>query len=133
MIIREEGRPVLAMIESNTTGTGRTFAVAARARGLRPVLLTCKPERYPWVAEDDVDVVLTDTTDDAAVADVARASAAEARLAGLVTSSEYFVVVTASATYSGFTCRFGQRSDSTISSGGKHLPTVDRSGPTVPP
>ena len=97
MIIREEGRPVLAMIESNTTGTGRTFAVAARARGLRPVLLTCKPERYPWVAEDDVDVVLTDTTDDAAVADVARASAAEARLAGLVTSSEYFVAVTARA------------------------------------
>ena len=39
-------RPVLAMVESNTTGTGRAFATAARARGLRPVLLSARPERY---------------------------------------------------------------------------------------
>jgi biotin carboxylase len=91
------GQPVLAMVESNTTGTGRTFAVAARARGLRPVLLSSRPERYPWVAEDDVEVALADTTDMSSVADVARASAGGARLAGLVTSSEYFVAVTARA------------------------------------
>jgi biotin carboxylase len=83
------------MVESNTTGTGRTFAVAARARGLRPVLLSSRPERYPWVAEDDVDVALADTADAASVADVARTSAPGAGLAGLVTSSEYFVAVTA--------------------------------------
>jgi biotin carboxylase len=93
----EAGRPVLAMVESNTTGTGRTFAVAARARGLRPVLLSSRPERYPWVVEDDIDVVLTDTTDAGVVAKAAHASAADSQLAGLVTSSEYFVAVTARA------------------------------------
>ena len=90
-------RPVLGMVESNTTGTGRTFAGAARARGLRPVLLSSRPERYPWVAEDGVDVAFTDTTDAAAVRDAACAAAAGAPLAGLVTSSEYFVAVAARA------------------------------------
>jgi biotin carboxylase len=93
----EGGRPVLVMVESNTTGTGRTFAVAARARGLRPVLLSSRPERYPWVAEDDVDVARADTTDPASVADVARTTAVGAHLVGIVTSSEYFVAVTARA------------------------------------
>jgi biotin carboxylase len=71
------------------------FAVAARARGLRPVLLSSRPERYPWVAEDDVDVVWADTSDAAAV--VAAAADRGRGLAGLVTSSEYFVAVTARA------------------------------------
>ena len=97
MSLPEAGRPVLAMVESNTTGTGRTFAAAARARGLRPVLMSSRPERYPWVAEDDVDVVWADTTDAASVADVAGRNADGSRLAGLVTSSEYFMAVTARA------------------------------------
>ncbi|MDQ1567811.1 MAG: argininosuccinate lyase, partial [Actinomycetota bacterium] len=59
----DAGRPVLAMVESNTTGSGRTFAVAARARGLRPVLLSAWPDRYPWAVEDDVDVARADTND----------------------------------------------------------------------
>ena len=59
--------PVLALVESNTTGTGRAFAVAARKRGLQPVLLSPRPERYPWVAEDGVDVVWADTADPASV------------------------------------------------------------------
>ena len=97
MTFQETGRPVLAMVESNTTGTGRAFAVAARARGLRPVLLSRRPERYPWVAEDDVDVARADTTDPASVAKVAQGSAGSGHLAGFVTSSEYFVAVTARA------------------------------------
>ncbi|HZQ78326.1 MAG TPA: ATP-grasp domain-containing protein [Acidimicrobiia bacterium] len=91
------GTAVLAMVESNTTGTGRMFAVAARGRGLRPVLLSTRPDRYPWVAEDSVDAVRADTDDPAAVAAAARAAAGRAPLAGLVTSSEYFVAVTARA------------------------------------
>lgn len=91
-------QPVLALVESNTTGTGRMFAVAARERGLRPVLLSSRPERYPWVAEDGVDVAWVDTSDAAAVAAGALAAAEEVGgLAGLVTSSEYFVAVTARA------------------------------------
>jgi argininosuccinate lyase len=90
-------RPVLGLVESNTTGTGRAFAVAARSRGLRPVLLSSRPERYPWVAEDGVDVARADTSDGAAVAAAARAAAGRAPLAGLLTSSEYFVATTAGA------------------------------------
>ena len=86
-------QPVLAMVESNTTGTGRMFAVAARARGLRPVLLSRRPERYPWVAQDSVDVVPADTDDAEAVVRAVR----DVDLAGFVTSSEYFVAVTAGA------------------------------------
>ena len=41
----------LVLVESNTTGTGRLFAGAARALGLRPVLLARDPARYPYVAE----------------------------------------------------------------------------------
>lgn len=89
---------MLALVESNTTGTGRMFAVAARERGLRPVLLSSRPERYPWVAEDGVDVAWADTSDTAAVATGARLAADDGPgLAGIVTSSEYFVAVTAAA------------------------------------
>jgi biotin carboxylase len=95
---RAEARlPILALVESNTTGTGQTFAAAARARGLRPVLLSAEPDRYPWAAGDDVDVAWADTTDATSVATVARRIAEDAPLAGLVTSSEYFVGVTARA------------------------------------
>ena len=93
------GRPVLAMVESNTTGTGRAFAAAAREGGLRPVLLSSRPDRYAWVAEDRVDVARVDTSDPIAVATGAEgvAVASSAPLAGLLTSSEYFVAVTARA------------------------------------
>lgn len=96
MSVAEAGRPVLALVESNTTGTGRSFAAAARARGLRPVVVSPRPERYPWVEEDAVDTAWADTADSASVAAAARAAAASG-LAGLVTSSEYFVAVTARA------------------------------------
>jgi lysylphosphatidylglycerol synthetase-like protein (DUF2156 family) len=48
--------PWFALVESNTTGTGRDFAEAARAHGLRPVLLARSPERYPYAAELGLDV-----------------------------------------------------------------------------
>ena len=97
MSAAEAGRPVLALVESNTTGTGRSFATAARARGLRPVLLSPRPERYPWVAEDGVDLAWADTTDPASVVWAARDAADGDSLSGLVTSSEYFAAVTARA------------------------------------
>lgn len=89
------GRPVLALVESNTTGTGRSFATAARARGLRPVLLSPRPERYPWVAEDGIDIAWADTTDPTSIVAAARDAAGGASPSGLVTSSEYFAAVTA--------------------------------------
>lgn len=89
---------VLALVESNTTGTGRMFAVAARERGLRPVLLSSRPERYPWAAEDGVEAVWAVTDDvDRVVAAVSSLAEDGAAVVGLVTSSEYYVAVTARA------------------------------------
>lgn len=76
-----------ALVESNTTGTGRDFAVAAARHGLRPVLLTRDPGRYDYVGELGLPVREVDTGDPAAV------EAACRRLdpAGITSSSEYFV------------------------------------------
>ena len=90
-------RPVLALVESNTTGTGRLFAAAARARGLRPVLLSTRPDRYPWVADDGVEIAWADTADPEAVALVCSRLARGGGLAGVVSSSEYFVASAARA------------------------------------
>ena len=42
----------LALIESNTSGTGRLFARAAAAQGFRPILLSEDPSRYTYAADD---------------------------------------------------------------------------------
>ncbi|MFF2026837.1 ATP-grasp domain-containing protein [Streptomyces sp. NPDC058171] len=86
-----------AFLESNTTGTGREFCATARARGLRPVLLTRDPGRYPYVAQDDVDTRLLDTSDLSAVLDTCAALAADGGLAAIASSSEYFVSAAARA------------------------------------
>jgi S-sulfo-L-cysteine synthase (3-phospho-L-serine-dependent) len=90
--------PVLALVESNTTGSGREFCAAARRLGLRPVVLTARPERYPYLALDAVDHLLVDTDDPAAVLEVSAKLATDpGGLRGVTSSSEYFVA-TAAAT-----------------------------------
>ncbi|MBT2400079.1 ATP-grasp domain-containing protein [Streptomyces sp. ISL-100] len=91
------GRPWLAFLESNTTGTGREFCAAARARGFRPVLLTRDPGRYPYVSQDGVATRVLDTGDLSAVLDACAALVADGGLAGVVSSSEYFVSAAAHA------------------------------------
>ncbi|TDP89881.1 ATP-grasp domain-containing protein [Labedaea rhizosphaerae] len=86
--------PVLVLVESNTTGTGRDFALAARSLGLRPVLLTKGERHYPYVAELDLDVVRADTADPAAVV---AACAALPGVRGVTSSSEYFIETAARA------------------------------------
>jgi len=75
------------LVESNTTGTGRDFAVAARQRGLRPVLLARDPRRYAYAAELDLPVREVNTADPDAVAAICRSLGP----AGIASSSEYFV------------------------------------------
>lgn len=89
--------PWFGFLESNTTGTGREFCAAARARGLRPVLLTRDPARYPYVAQDGIDTRLLDTSDLPAVLEACTALAADGGLAGIASSSEYFVAAAAHA------------------------------------
>ncbi|MEV7062676.1 ATP-grasp domain-containing protein [Streptomyces collinus] len=90
-------QPVLLLVESNTTGTGRQFAQQARTLGIQPVLLCADPGRYPYVAEDDVRALVVDTADDAAVLVAARRLQEQAPIAGVTSSSEYYVA-TAAAT-----------------------------------
>ncbi|WP_432076708.1 ATP-grasp domain-containing protein [Streptomyces wuyuanensis] len=90
-------QPVLLLVESNTTGTGRRFARQARTLGVQPVLLCTDPIRYPYVAEDDVRAVVVDTADDAAVLTAAQRLRQQAPIAGVTSSSEYYVA-TAAAT-----------------------------------
>ena len=76
-----------ALLESNTTGTGRQFAAAARARGLRPVLLARDPARYPYVADDRLDTRVLDTGDADQILATCRGLARDGGLAGVTSSS----------------------------------------------
>ncbi|KOG91052.1 hypothetical protein ADK38_05305, partial [Streptomyces varsoviensis] len=86
-----DGRQWFAFLESNTTGTGRQFCAAAAARGMRPVLLARDPARYPYAAEDRIETLVLDTGDADAVREACERLAAGAGLAGVASSSEYFV------------------------------------------
>ncbi len=79
----------LVLVESNTTGSGRLFCAAARRMGLRPVLLARDPDRYPYVRADAVDSRVVDTAAPEAV--LAACAALAGRVAGVTSSSEYFV------------------------------------------
>ena len=85
----------LAFVESNTSGTGRLFAQAAIAEGFRPILLTNDSSRYAYAAEDGIDVVTVDTRDESALLTQCRRLSSESALAGVTTTSEYFVVTAA--------------------------------------
>ena len=83
--------PAVAFLESNTTGTGALFVRAAARLGYRPVLLTADPARYSFAAGGQVDVIRLDTSSPAALLDGCRRLDRESGLAGIVSSSEYFV------------------------------------------
>lgn len=81
----------LVFLESNTTGTGRRFAALARELGLEPLLLASDPARYPYVREDGLEARALDTSDPARVLATCREIAAGPGLAGVGSSSEYFI------------------------------------------
>lgn len=87
--------PWLVLVESNTTGSGRLFCSSARDLGLRPVLLARDPGRYPYVATDHVDHLVTDTSSDAAV--LSACAGLAGLVAGVTSSSEYFIATAARA------------------------------------
>ncbi|GHB79071.1 argininosuccinate lyase [Streptomyces xanthochromogenes] len=87
--------PLLLFVESNTTGTGRQFAQRARALGAEPVLLSADPGRYPYAADDELRTVVVDTADGDALWAAVQRLAAGARVAGVLSSSEYYVAAAA--------------------------------------
>lgn len=86
---------LMVFVESNTTGTGRLFALRARELGLVPYLLSAEPERYPYVAELDLAHARCRTDSVAAVVEACEALAGEHRIAGVMSSSDYFVATAA--------------------------------------
>ena len=85
----------LVLLESNTTGSGRQFCRAAVRSGLRPLLLSRDPGRYPYVAQDGVASRVLDPTDPAAVLAACRALPGPVR--GVTSSSEYWVAAAGQA------------------------------------
>ena len=87
--------PWLAFIESNTSGTGRLFARAAIDQGFRPLMLSADITRYDFVEGDGLDFRRVDTDDVAALVAVCREVFLAGKLAGVASSSEYFVATAA--------------------------------------
>lgn len=88
-------RPWLALIESNTTGTGRLFVQAARDLGLRPVLLTADDSRYDYLDAVELEMERADTSNEEALIEVCKRLRDSGSLAGVTSSSEYFVATAA--------------------------------------
>ncbi|GLZ77540.1 argininosuccinate lyase [Actinorhabdospora filicis] len=81
----------LLFVESNTTGTGMIALTRARALGYEPILVTADPSRYRGLAETGAGVLVRDT---ASAADIA-AALDPSSLAGVTTTSEYYLPVVA--------------------------------------
>lgn len=85
-------RRIFILVESNTTGTGREFARSANDMGAEPVLITRDPARYGYVAADGLRYVIADTSNGADLLAAARSLAASSVVAGVTSSSDYFVL-----------------------------------------
>src|SRR5579863_3741138 len=81
----------MVLIESNTSGTGRRFVSAARLLGMEPLLIAEDPARYPYAAEDGVEVVRRQTDKADALREFLDSRAGREEIAGVYSSSEYFI------------------------------------------
>ena len=99
----ETGRPLL-FIESNTSGTGRLFVQRAREIGCHPVLITSRPDTYAYLSEAGApEVLCVPRVAPSTIEDVVRRRFGRAAdVAGVTSSSEYFV-----ATAAAVAARFG--------------------------
>jgi biotin carboxylase len=83
--------PWLILVESNTSGTGPLFASAALRCGCRPMLLATDPLRYKFAQEMQLDTLKINTQDEQAILTACRRLEAESGVAGVTSSSEYYV------------------------------------------
>ena len=94
-LLAREHRPRLVFVESNTTGTGMLALRTAARLGTAPVLVTGGPERYDGLAATGCDVVVCDTNEPAALRRQIEALAAQAPLAGVATTSDFYLIAAA--------------------------------------
>ncbi|HEU4881002.1 MAG TPA: ATP-grasp domain-containing protein [Longimicrobium sp.] len=94
---RDDGRRSVLFIESNTSGTGRLFVHAPRGMGFVPVLVTARPEKYAYLREEGApEVIRVPVVDeDALHALVHDRFGGGAGVAGITSSSEYFIATAA--------------------------------------
>jgi cysteine synthase A len=85
----------LVFVESNTTGSGMRAFAKASALGLTPVLATADPSRYDGLAATGARIVTCDTNDEHGLA--AKLAAQVGDLAGVTTTSEFYVTAAARA------------------------------------
>ncbi|HEU0077816.1 MAG TPA: hypothetical protein VFQ76_09235, partial [Longimicrobiaceae bacterium] len=92
-----ESRGAVLFVESNTSGTGRIFVRTARAMGYRPVLVTARPEKYAYLAQEGAPEVITvpRVDEDELYALVRERFALGGEVAGITSSSEYFIAAAA--------------------------------------
>lgn len=83
---------LIVLIESNSSGTGRLFITTARRLGFEPLLIAEDPTRYPYIAEDHVEVIRQSCSNnpDGLEATI-RHLASRSKIAGIYSSSEYFI------------------------------------------
>lgn len=82
--------PKVALLESNTTGTGALFVSAAKALGVEPILLADNPGRYPFANDQSLNIIRVNTQSTSEVRDVCRDLYHDG-LIGLTSSSDYFI------------------------------------------
>ncbi|MER9793669.1 lyase family protein [Mesorhizobium sp. M0213] len=75
-------------VESNTTGTGELLIKQARVLGFEPYLVTRNPARYPFLKDSVAQVIEAETR---SPDDLIGIAAKLSRLAGIYSSSDYFV------------------------------------------
>jgi biotin carboxylase len=86
------GAGTIVFVESNTSGTGRLFVQAARGMGYRPVLVTARPEKYAFLSQPGApEVVRVPRADEETVLAAVRGLDAGRGVAGITSSSEYFI------------------------------------------
>ena len=103
MSLKADARALL-FIESNTSGTGRLFVLAARELGYAPFLVTARPEKYAYLSQPGAPevIVVADTGEEALHALVCDRFDGGSSVAGITSSSEYFI-----ATAAALAARFG--------------------------
>ncbi|MEU8512761.1 pyridoxal-phosphate dependent enzyme [Kitasatospora sp. NPDC048722] len=95
--IPRRDRRLLLFVESNTTGTGMIALRTAVRLALEPVLFTKDAARYPDLPGTGCRVEVCDTDDEAALDEAIARVCAGRRVAGVTTTSEFYLEHTARA------------------------------------
>ena len=84
-------RPLFLFIESNTSGTGVIFVQKAYELGLTPVLVASDPRKYDYADAPSLRLETCDTYNASALEQLAVRLSSHNVIAGVFSSSEYFI------------------------------------------